>query len=183
MFDPWGWDRFGPGKWLLCAAIVFVAALRSARRATIAHSRQLTTAWATLLVASAAATMLAPDPLLAFLGEGSRLYGLVSFLLVFSAYLVGCSTGPGLSAAVARALVAGAAGVVGYGLVQMAGRDPMRWSAALDVSRARSTLGNAAFLGGSSPSSCPSPRFSGRTPASRSDGASCTARRSSAGWW
>ncbi len=147
-FDPWGWDRFGPGKWMVCAAVVFAWALRTARGGAVVHSRPLTIAWVAVLAASIAATILSPDPLLAFLGEGSRLYGLVSFVLVFGAYLVGCSAGPGLSGVVMRALAVGASVVVAYGLVQMAGWDPMRWSASLDLSRARSTLGNAAFLGG-----------------------------------
>jgi O-antigen ligase len=148
VFDPWGWDRFGPGKWLLCAGVVLAWALRTARDKAVVHCRPITFAWVALLVTSTAATILAPDPLLAFLGEGSRLYGLASFVLVFGVYLVGCSAGPGKSTIVVRALVAGATMVVCYGLVQMAGWDPIRWSASLDVSRARSTLGNAAYLGG-----------------------------------
>jgi O-antigen ligase len=148
MFDPWGWDRFGPGKWLLIAVLVCAGAIRTARRGVVLHRRTVTTAWLALLAASSAATLLGPDPLLGFLGEGSRLYGVASLLLVFGAYLVGCSSGAGSATSVARALVVGAAVVVAYGLVQIGGWDPLRWAPGLDLSRIRSTLGNAAFLGG-----------------------------------
>lgn len=147
-FNPWGWDRFGPGKWLLSAAVVGIGVVDALRSGGVRHRRALTAAWAAFLVASSSATVLARDPLLGFIGEGSRLYGVASLLLVLGAYTVGCSSGAGSVSSVARALVVGAGAVVGYGLVQMVGWDPLRWGPGLDLSRARSTLGNAAFLGG-----------------------------------
>jgi O-antigen ligase/Flp pilus assembly protein TadD len=146
-FDPWGWDRFSPVKWLVAAAVAAAGVTVVGWRGALVDRRALTTAWLVVLGVALASTLAARDPLLAFLGDSSRLYGWVSVALVFAAYLCGCAAG-GRARWVARAAVAGAAAVVAYGLAQMAGVDPLRWASSLDLSRARSTLGNAAFLGG-----------------------------------
>lgn len=142
-FDPGGYFIFLPVKWTLAMVLVFggVAALIYARAAL-----RMVTAWCALLVVVVASSVFGIGGVTSWIGYPGRYLGVIAWITFFAAFALGAALRDHREHVV-RAASAAAIGVSLYAIAQAAGIDPLEWSAYVDVSRARSTLGNAAFLG------------------------------------
>jgi O-antigen ligase len=98
------------------------------------------------------ATITALDRTSAFFGLYLRNEGLVTFLLYGLVYFLALQLcdGPGRVRAISRALLASAAVIAAYALLQRLGADPLRWIQGQRPESARvfSTFGNVDMLGG-----------------------------------
>jgi len=146
--DPWGWDQFGPARWMFAAAIIGAGLTSTLFRRRLRHQARITGPWVGVLAVSGVACAVAPDPILSALGDVDRQFGLLTILLVFGAYLLGCSVPREGLRVTLRALVVGSAVVAIDGVLQLVGIEALRVPAGINIARARSTLGNADFLGG-----------------------------------
>jgi O-antigen ligase/Flp pilus assembly protein TadD len=147
-FDPGGHFAFLPLKWTTAAAGVAAGlALLLLQGAPVARPRLLW-AWAGLLAALAVSSVLGVGGVTSWIGYPGRSLGVVTWLVFAGAFLLGASIAdPRARERVVLATSAASILVSGYALLQEAGVDPVEWSEGLDVSRTRSTVGNAAFLG------------------------------------
>ncbi len=145
-FDPGGYYIFLPVKWTLATAGVFagVAAVIFERRSV--PRPPATLAWAALLVVLLTSTLVGVGGLTSWIGYPGRYLGLIAWVTFFGAYIFGAAVGADRERVCTVA--SGASIVVSvYAIVQAFGLDPLSWSEAIDVTRTRSTFGNAAFLG------------------------------------
>lgn len=147
-FVPNGYFIFLPIKFTLVTVLVFGGlALLIAQRKPLALSTALFLYLAFLGVLILAA-LFGVGGLISWIGYPGRSLGLIAWATFGGAFFLGSSTRDrrtreqiSLAASAASILISA------YALFQAAGVDPLEWSEAVDVSRARSTLGNAAFLG------------------------------------
>lgn len=147
-FDPGGYFIFLPIKWALLLAAAFGGLAALVRR----HSLPRHAAWwwwAVLLTLIGAAAIFGVAPLTGLIGAAGRNLGLIAWLAFAAAFALGVVAGesPEGVERVAVAAVVASVPISVYALVQAAGIDPLSWHEGLDLTRARSTLGNASFLG------------------------------------
>jgi O-antigen ligase/Flp pilus assembly protein TadD len=147
-FYPGGYFIFLPLKVTLATVLVPVGlAVLIARRHPLAWTAQLG-AWLTFLVVLVASSLLGLGGVTSWIGYPGRGLGVVAWLVFAGAFWLGSSLSrQGDRAAVVRAATAASILVSIYALFQAAGLDPLDWAGNIDVSRTRSTMGNAAFLG------------------------------------
>lgn len=146
--EPAGYFIFLPAKWTLASALALagVAAL-IIQRQPLARSAPVV-AMGALVGVFVLAALAGVGGLTSWIGYPGRYLGVLAWVVFLAAFALGAS----LSKRSDRCLilvVASAASVLVslYAILQAIGIDPIEWSAELDVSRTRSTLGNAAFLG------------------------------------
>lgn len=147
-FDPRGYFIFLPIKWTVAAALVFAGLGSAVWRHGLRRTRFL---WGgALLAVLALASFAGIAPLTSLIGSGGRNLGLIAWLTFAGAFWLGATAGSGAGSAdrVAFAAAAASIPVSLYAILQAAGVDPIAWREGIDLSRARSTLGNASFLGG-----------------------------------
>jgi O-antigen ligase len=146
--DPGGYFIFLPIKWTL--ATVLVAAGMGAmilQRRPLARSAPVA-AWGALLLVILAASIFGVGGLTSWIGYPGRYLGVIAWITFFGAFALGASLrDPRDRARVVNAAAAGSILVSAYALLQAAGVDFIQWAQNVDVSRTRSTLGSATFLG------------------------------------
>jgi O-antigen ligase/regulator of sirC expression with transglutaminase-like and TPR domain len=151
LFDPAGFETYLPLKWMLTCALVpaGVAAAVWTKRATKPNQwRVWMVAWGGFLTVLSLATVLSAEPLVSLIGAPQRNLGLVAWVLFGLAGWLGFAISSNDdSERLLRAFVWASIPVAAYGLLQVMGADPLHYAPGLDVARARSTFGNAAFLG------------------------------------
>jgi O-antigen ligase len=145
-FDPSGYYVFLPVKWTIATAAVFagVAAVIVERGSVPRPPASL--AWGALLGALVTSAVVGVGGLTSWIGYPGRYLGVLAWVTFFGAYLFGAAIGADRERTL---VVASAASIVVslYAIAQAFGIDPLSWSEAIDTTRTRSTLGNAAFLG------------------------------------
>lgn len=140
--DPWGATPFGPARWsVVTVGVLAVVALTRPWRL---RSDRLVRLWAALLAWLALATVLAVDPLHAWIGTPDRRLGLLAWLLSAAAFLAGRRLGHGrVTLAIGWTIAAVVAGA--WSLLELVDRAPV------DVEFAGNRLGGPwgqpAFLG------------------------------------
>jgi O-antigen ligase len=147
-FDPAGYFTFLPVKWTLASALVAagLAAQIVVKRSLASSAPALAVLVLLAVVILSAAVGI--GGLTSWIGYPGRYLGVLAWATFCAAFVLGAS----LTHASDRLRIVGAASagsilVSGYALLQAVRLDPLSWSAAVDLSRTRSTLGNAAFLG------------------------------------
>jgi O-antigen ligase len=153
--DPWGHNLFGPAKVTLlalgAAIVCFGLALQSeavaslSRRSFARWPVRMALAFAALVCLSA---VLSVEPRLSLIGTYPEYQGVASlgvYAIVGAGAAVLASRGGWWL--VERGLVVATIAVGAYAIAQVAGFDPIVFRSGLDLSRARSTLGNASNLG------------------------------------
>lgn len=146
--DPGGYFMFLPVKWAVATALVAagLAALLLGRRG-LAWCPAVA-AWVALLIVLAAASALGIGGLTSWIGYPGRYLGVIAWATFFGAFVLGASLRDDRDRGVVIRATVGASLVVSvYAILQAFEIDPIDWDENLDVSRTRSTLGNAAFLG------------------------------------
>ena len=155
-FNPWGANPFELPKTLLLRALVLVLGLAARASAAERGARPRLARLPPSLVwpglgfglALALSTLLSVSPRASLWGSYARQQGLLAsgaYLALFLFTAAGLRTRAQVERLMA-ALVWGSAPVVGYGLLQAAGLDPLGWRSDA-VSPALSTLGRSNFLG------------------------------------
>lgn len=147
-FDPGGYFTFLPLKWTLGTVLVWlgIACVLIERRSVA--PRPLRAAWAALVGVLVLSSILGTGGPTSWIGYPGRSLGVIAWVVFFGAFLLGSSIPPAARRVhVVRAASVACVLVSLYALAQAAGIDPIVWSENVDVSRTRSTLGNAAFLG------------------------------------
>ncbi|HLF70114.1 MAG TPA: O-antigen ligase family protein [Actinomycetota bacterium] len=145
-FLPSGFFIFLPIKWALGLALT-VAGLAL----VIARGRfrlRTLTPWGAFLVVAAVATAASVDRVTSFIGSPTRNMGLITWALFAAAFSLGASASPRERRSILIAACGASMLVSVYGVLQAIGVDFIDWQSRLDVTRSRSTFGNAAFLGG-----------------------------------
>src|SRR2546423_2099332 len=105
-------------------------------------------AWGGFLTVLSLATLMSAEPLVSLIGAPQRDLGLVACVMFALAGWLGYAlSANGDSERLLRAFVWASIPVAAYALVQVMGGHPLHYAPGLDVARARSTFGNAAFLG------------------------------------
>lgn len=145
VLDPGGWQVFGPIKWLVLTAGTWLA-LALALRDGLALHRGSVLAWGLLLVWGAFTSVVALDPLSAWLGTPDRRLGMVGLTTIAAAFLAGQAvTDHSGRRLLGRAGIVTLLGMTIYGAAEAVG-----WPA-VDLtttsSRLGSTLGSPAYLG------------------------------------
>ncbi len=155
-FDPFGWDGFGPLRWLLVPALGFWAVARSIDRLPwliLASDTEgggrlglwlMVRLWAALLLWGVVATALAHDPLHAWLGTPDRRFGWIVWLLCGALFVVAAGLDNRSRTRIVRGFAVGASAMGLYTLAEWAGL-------AIDVEFASGRLGGPfgqpAYLG------------------------------------
>ncbi len=117
---PFGWDRSGPIRWLVLPTVGFALLAASTDRATAAGPAgderpagalavRARVAWVVLLAWGLVATVVAVDPLHAWIGTPDRRFGWLTWLLCGALFTVGVDGGPGARSLAVRATTVGAA--------------------------------------------------------------------------
>lgn len=147
-FDPGGYFIFLPIKWLLALVLVF-GGLAVGLWDRPLPSGRVWIAWGILLLVLVLASVFGIAPLASFIGVAGRNLGVVAWILFAAAFALGAMAGDGTKTIDRIILAASAASIPVslYAIAQSAGIDPLSWREGIDLSRARSTLGNASFLG------------------------------------
>ena len=178
-FNPSGYFVFLPIKWTLATALV------AAGLGTLILERRplprptFLVAWGVLLLVLIAAAALGIDGLTSWIGYPGRYLGVIAWIGFCMAFLLGAALrNPQDRARVILAATAASIVVSIYALLQAVGVDPVDWDPGIDTSRSRSTLGNAAFLGGYLAMVVP---LAGRLALSRSGGRAGGPRRARRG--
>lgn len=138
-FDPVGWDRFGPIRWLLVPALGFWFV--SSRIDRIDHIDRtdrvdridpgtggdrrvaivMMRTWAALVVWGFVATIVAADPLHAWLGTPDRRFGWITWILCGAMFAAATTFTVAERAVMTRAVAVGAALAGGYTLAEWSG--------------------------------------------------------------
>lgn len=148
VFNPAGYFIFLPIKLALAQVLVLLglAGLLFSGRG-LARS-VLLAGWARLLVVFVAAAVLGTGGLTSWIGYPGRSLGIIAWIIFAAAFWLGGSLADREERErVVRVASAASILVSAYALLQAAGIDPIEWSESLDITRPRSSLGNAAFLG------------------------------------
>ncbi|MGH1487832.1 MAG: O-antigen ligase family protein [Acidimicrobiales bacterium] len=150
VFDPVGWDHFGPVRWMIIPALgfAFIASSIEMTRFSPPNKLSVSHLWAGLLAWGLIATVAAIDPLHGWIGTPDRRFGWPIWLLCGGLFLV-CRGGNAATTqtstdAVTKAVAAGGVGLGLYTVAELADR-------AIDVSfagdRAGGPFGQPAYLG------------------------------------
>lgn len=148
VFDPWGWQPFGPSKWLVVTVGSLVGAGLAFRRGVRLH-RGASVGLALVVGWSAVTSVTSVDPLSAWLGTPDRRFGFVAVVTLAAAFVAGQSvTSWRHRRWVLRAVVGAVLIAAGYGVVEALG-----WGIPLDAASGRlgATYGSAAYLGAALP--------------------------------
>lgn len=147
-FDPGGFFAFLPMKSALAAGLTAGAlGLLIAGRRTVVVSKPLI-AWGVLLAVLAVASLTGIGGVTSWIGYPGRYLGMTAWVVFAGAFVLGASLREERDRHfVAQAVSAAAIVVSAYAILQAVGLDPLDWREGTDISRTRSTLGNAAFLG------------------------------------
>lgn len=145
ILDPGGWHVFGPVKWLVLTAGTWLALALALRDGLPLHRGSLM-AWGLVLVWGAFTSLVALDPLSAWLGTPDRRMGMVGLSTIAAAFLAGQAiTDQSGRRLLARAGILSLLGMGVYGAAEAIG-----WAAvdlSTTTSRLGSTLGSPAYLG------------------------------------
>jgi len=146
--DPGGYFIFLPLKWALTTALV-AAGMAAAIIERRGFARDAATAaWAALLAVVVLAALVGKGGLTSWIGYPGRYLGVIAWAIFLGAFVLGRSlTDEGERTRLVRAAAAGSLLVSAYAVLQELGIDLIEWEPHIDTTRARSTLGNAAFLG------------------------------------
>lgn len=143
--DPAGWSPFGPAKWLAVSVLTLAAIALSCGGGRLRVARGSTVAWGVLIVLMAVAAIGGLDPLYAWTGTPERHLGVLGWLLIGAAFVVGQQLRWSDRTVIAGGVVA-AGWVVGvYTAVEAAWRAPIRLDTSSD--RLGGPFGSPAFLG------------------------------------
>ena len=147
-FDPGGYFIFLPIKLLLATVLVplSIAALLWRGEETSVGSPHLM--WSAFLLVLVVAALFGLGGIGSWVGSPDRGLGIVAWAIFAAAFWLGSSIRD--RSDIRNVLVAAAAASIpisAYALFQAIGVDFIEWSKGIDITRARSTVGNAAFLG------------------------------------
>lgn len=150
-FDPIGWDRFGPIRWLLLPALGFWFVARRIDRVDPRATGDprlvalMIRVWAALVGWGLIATIVAVDPLHAWLGTPDRRFGWLTWVLCGAMFVAATTVIVTERVVVTRAVAAGVAVAGGYTLVEWWG---LTEGAAFAGGRLGGPFGQPAYLGG-----------------------------------
>ncbi len=144
VFDPGGWQTFGPTKWLVITVAAWAALTGSVRRGLVVH-RGSAIAWGVFVGWAILTSITALEPVSAFLGTPERRLGLVGVATMAAAYLAGqqIDRADGRRR-IARTMAVTLVAMGGYGLAELAGLD-VKLTTTTD--RLGATFGSPAYLG------------------------------------
>ncbi|MFP3915487.1 MAG: O-antigen ligase family protein [Actinomycetota bacterium] len=145
VFDPGGWQSFGPSKWVVTTTAAWGLLTVTIRRGVTLHLPSLI-GWAALLAWASVTSLPALDPVSAWLGTPDRRLGTFALLTMAAAFVAGQGVEDeagrrvlGRSAAVALA------GMGIYGAAEALGAAPVELTTT--TARLGSVFGSAAYLG------------------------------------
>lgn len=145
VFDPGGWQVFGPVKWL----VITVGALGGAAAALsddVELHRPSLIGWAMVVAWAAVTSVVAEDPLSAWLGTPDRRFGFVALSTLAAAFVTGQAVRDRAAAVLlGRAAVVALGGMAVYGVAEALGAAPVALTTT--TSRIGSTFGSPAYLG------------------------------------
>lgn len=140
---PWGWDSFGPFRWLMLSAFGFLAVGVGLARPLPVD--RLTAVWALLLMWLGLASIFAVDRLHAWIGTPDRHFGFVTSLLCGALFMVARLASERDRLRILRAVIVAGALVGLYVALEMAGAPGFDSSFAAD--RLGGPFGQPAYLG------------------------------------
>ena len=147
VFNPWGYEQFQLPKLFLQFTAVIVALLAMLVTAGFPRHRVLVPLGAFLAVLLSSA-LLSDAPMIAIMGTGSRRFGVVSWLLLAGAFVVGMSCSSSLRRRKLLRLLLGSSALVAfYSIYQRLGHDIFQLLGNASQ-RPASSLGSATYLGG-----------------------------------
>lgn len=159
VFDPFGWDQFGPIRWLVIGGLGFWALALSTNPAPV-DSSILTKLWAALLAWGAITSVLGADKLHAWIGTPDRRFGWLTWLLCAALFQIARQQGkreqPQQEQRRRRVLQGFAVGALGLGCYALLewigttfGSGPLWPTASIDFAGGRTggPYGQPAFLG------------------------------------
>ena len=120
VFDPFGWDHFGPIRLLVLAGLGFWAVARSVDHGLF-DGTALPRLWVTMLLWGALCSLLAADRLYAWIGTPDRRFGWLTWVLCGGVFLAARLQGPGGRRRIVRGFALGAAGLGVYTLLEWLG--------------------------------------------------------------
>ncbi len=143
--DPAGWQAFGPVKWLVVTVTSWMAGALASKRGVDLH-RPSAVSWMAFLGWAAFTSIVALDPLSAWLGTPDRRFGMVALATMAVAFLAGQAVDdPAGRGVVSRWAVAALGLMSVYGVLEALGVPPVE--STITTTRLGSTLGSPAYLG------------------------------------
>ena len=144
-FDPGGWQVFLPAKWLVITVCAFGAAAAALFEGVDLHRRSLH-GWAAFLAWAAVTSLIADDPLAAWLGTPDRRFGFVALLTLAAAFVGGQAiTDEKGRVLLSRAAIVALGGMTLYGIAESLGTVPVDLTTT--TTRLGATFGSPAYLG------------------------------------
>jgi O-antigen ligase len=146
-FDPWGFAPFGPMKLLVMVATAVGAAILALLRRGAGNRlhRAIVIAWLMLFASMVVATLLALDPLHAWIGTPDRRLGLAAWIVFALAFIAGAALTAHEGRVVARAAAIAGLAAGAYAALELANAAPVHLEFA--GGRLGGAYGQPAYLG------------------------------------